>query len=143
METKTKIYIGAGLLVTAIAAYFVLRPKKGKLFGSRAEGGFINEGDINSPSVFNAKQKAQTLHEIMRGMWSNKKDILEEFVGVTKAQFAQIVKAFGNRPYNTLTGNTKAVYGFDLPLLPLKSWLKSELDTDMYKQLRQMYLQYL
>ena len=143
METKTKIYIGAGLLVTAVAAYFVLRPKKIKIFGTSADGGFINEGDINAPTVFSAKQKAQSLHEIMRGIFSNKKDIFDEFIGVNNAQFAQIVKAFGNRPYNTITGNTKAIIGFNLPKLPLKVWLKNELDADMYKQLRQMYPNYL
>lgn len=136
METKTKIYIGAGLLVTAVAAYFVLRPKKPKLLNN---GGFINEGDINSPTVFNARQKAHTLHEIMRGMYSNQTDIFSELTGISSAQFAAINKAFGLRPYNTLTGNTKAIIGFDLPKLSLKIWLKNELSADMYKQLRQMY----
>lgn len=131
---KTGAYVlGAGLLI-----YFV--------FIKRKENAGVNIDPTGNgtytPTLpsFNAKIVAENLYDAMKEIGTDEESILETLKTVTPAQFGLVVTAFGNRAYNTVTGNQ---YNFNpfvsLPKLPLKLWLKEELETKDYALLRAKY----
>lgn len=131
---KTGAYVlGAGLLI-----YFV--------FIKRKENAGVNIDPTGNgtytPTLpsFNAKIVAENLYDAMKEIGTDEESILETLKTVSPAQFGLVVTAFGNRAYNTVTGNQ---YNFNpfvsLPKLPLKLWLKEELETKDYALLRAKY----
>jgi hypothetical protein len=57
---------------------------------------------------------------------------------VNESQFASVVLAFGNRRYNSWTGDD---WGFATH--PLKYWLENELSTSSYLTLKSKFKKYL
>jgi hypothetical protein len=109
-----------------------------------SNNGYIDEGVISNPNVFNAKAKADALYNAMRTSGTNEKEVFEVLTGVTPSQFAQIATAFGRKSYNTVLGNQYNVNPFvKLDLLPLKTWLKEELNEEDYLILKKKYPMYL
>lgn len=137
-DLKTGAYVlAAGLLV-----YFVFVKRKEN---SGATSDPTGNGSYNPtlPS-FNAKIVAENLFDAMKDSGTDEESILETLKTVSPAQFAQVITAFGNRFYNTTTGNQYNFNPFsDLPKLPLKTWLKEELNTKDYALLRAKYPNYL
>lgn len=135
---KTGAYVlGAGLLI-----YFV--------FIKRKENAGVNIDPTGNGSYtptlpsFNPKIIAENLYDAMKDSGTDEESILETLKTVTPTQFAQVVTAFGSRYYNTVTGNQYNFNPFStLPKLPLKTWLKEELNTKDYALLRAKYPNYL
>jgi hypothetical protein len=140
MEKKKAIIIGASILILGIGGYFLAKTNKdGKsILGGKKK--FIDEGDINTAPVFSAKQKVSLLYEAMnRYSGTDETLIVETLTGVTQAQFGAINKLWGLKNYNTLLGyNT--VGGSKLPL---KRWLREELNDEYYILLRKKFPLYL
>lgn len=138
-----KVIAGVGLL---LAGFFVSQAvSTGKPKNSSNPKYLDDEGAINPD--FNAKQIATDIHEIMRKVnWTNgdkNQIILTAFTGLSQTQFAQVVKAFGLRAYNTITGNDYQIIGFSLKKYPLKFWLKEEMSTADYLLLKDKFKKYL
>lgn len=140
MEKKKAIIIGASVLILGFGGYFLLKTNKdGKsILGGKKK--FIDEGDINTAPVFSAKQKVSLLYEAMnRYSGTDETLIVETLTGVTQAQFGVINKLWGLKNYNTLLGyNT--IGGSKLPL---KTWLREELNDEYYILLRKKFPLYL
>jgi len=129
--------LGAGVLVGGLIIYSIMgKPNQPAVYDPTVGGG----GTGTSPVVFNAKSVTETLYDAMKEMGTDENLILEILKPISPAQFAAVASKFGNRPYNSLTGN---IYNFspfyDLPLLSLKAWLKYELSTSDYVILRNKY----
>lgn len=126
---------GLGILFFAIAQ--ANKDKKGNAF--------LNQG--TDTESFNAKEIATILFDAMKeANFTNtekRKTIFTTLTGVSQAQFSWVIKAFGSRYYNTLTGNT--YFGlWQTPVKhPLKVWLKEELSDSDYKLLKSNYPKYL
>ncbi|WP_395074557.1 hypothetical protein [Flavobacterium sp.] len=95
----------------------------------------------------NVKEQATLLYEAMREVnftnTEKRKAIFTALTGVTPLQFSLIVKAFGNRYYNTFTGNTSFAIWQNPVKYPLKLWLKEELSNSDYQLLKSKYPKYL
>lgn len=140
MDKKKIIIIGVSVVALGVGIYFLTKTNKN---GKSILGGkknFIDEGDINQVSVFSAKQKAGLLYEAMnRYTGTDENLIIETLTGVTQAQFGAINKLWGLKNYNTILGyNT--VGGSKLPL---KTWLREELNNEYYALLRKKFPLYL
>lgn len=131
---KTVAYVGAaGLLV-----YFVFVKRKENSGSSVDPTG--NGSYTPTLPTFNAKIVAENLYDAMKDTGTDEESILETLKTVSPTQFGQVIIAFGNRSYNTLTGNQYNFNPFSpLPKLPLKAWLKEELETKDYALLRAKY----
>lgn len=137
MKKSTKIIGVAILLATGLGVWLINRKS------ASTQAGLLPDNPENG-SVFNPKLIASQLFEAMRLTLRTDEDAIWEALGsVTQNQFALVVKSFGLRPYNKLTGNTVGVWGIDLPKLGLKDWLKQELSTKLYNELRYKYPKYL
>lgn len=140
MEKKKAVIIGVSVVVLGFGVYFLAKPdKNGKsILGGKKK--FIDEGDINIASVFSAKQKVSLLYEAMnRYTGTDETLIVETLTGVTQAQFGAINKLWGLKNYNRLLGyNT--VGGSKLPL---KTWIREELNDEYYNLLRKKFPLYL
>lgn len=104
--------------------------------------------DVNlTPQSINAKDIANTLYNAMKqANFTNtekRKTILTTLTGINEAQFSWIVKAFGKRYYNRLTGNTYFALWQTPVKHPLKVWLKEELSDSDYQLLKSNYPKYL
>jgi hypothetical protein len=140
MDKKKIIIIGVSVVVLGVGAYFLTKTNKnGKsILGSKKK--FIDEGDINSAPVFSAKQKVSLLYEAMnRYTGTDETLIVETLTGVSQAQFGAINKLWGLKNYNTILGYN-AVGGSKLPL---KTWLREELNDEYYILLRKKFPLYL
>lgn len=106
---------------------------------------YLNQG-IDTES-FNAKEIATALYDAMKeANFTNnekRKTIFITLTGISQAQFSWVIKAFGNRYYNTLTGNTYFALWQTPVKHPLKVWLKEELSDSDYKLLKSNYPKYL
>ncbi len=139
MKNSTKIIGSVLLLGTVIGAYFINR-----IGGSGSQKvGLLPDDPEKGGLMFNPKLVASQLHEAMKSSGTDEDLVFETLTNVNQNQFGLVVKAFGVKPYNRYTGNQMGVIGISLPKLPLKSWLKEELSTDMYKELRYKYPKYL
>lgn len=140
MEKKKAIIIGVSVVVLGVGAYLLTKSgKNGKsILGSKKK--FIDEGDINIAPAFSAKQKVSLLYEAMnRYTGTDETLIVETLTGVTQAQFGAINKLWGLKNYNRLLGyNT--IGGSKLPL---KTWLRDELNDEYYNLLRKKFPIYL
>lgn len=127
--------VGLGILILAITQ--VKKDKNGNAF--------LSEGVLENS--FNAKEIAKTLYDAMKeANFTNtekRKIIFTTLTGVSGAQFSWVIKAFGNRYYNTLTGNTYFAFWQTPTKHPLKVWLKEELSEEDYKLLKSNYPKYL
>jgi len=106
---------------------------------------YLNQGTIEDR--FNAKEIATVLYDAMKeANFTNtekRKTIFTTLTGVSQAQFSWVIKAFGSRYYNTLTGNTYFALWQTPVRHPLKVWLKEELSDSDYKLLKSNYPKYL
>lgn len=141
MTTKKKIVIvTASVVILGLGVYFLTKTNKN---GKSVLGGnnkYIDEGDINLVPAFSASQKVALLYDAMnRYSGTDETLIFETLTGVTQAQFGLIQKAFGLKNYNRILGyNT--IGGTNLPL---KTWLKEELNDADYSLLRKKFPLYL
>lgn len=141
MTTQKKIIVvTASVVILGLGVYFLTKTNKN---GSSVLGGnkkYIDEGDVNLVPAFSASQKVALLYDAMnRYNGTDETLIFETLTSVTQAQFGQIVKAFGLKNYNRILGyNT--IGGTKLPL---KTWLKEELNDADYNLLRKKFPLYL
>lgn len=145
MENTTyipKIVAGLGL---GFLLYVIVSNTNPKAQNSGSNGQYIDEGDSNP--INEALSIANTLHEAMRGINYSDTDknevILTTLSTLNNIQFAQVIKAFGFRGYNTILGNDSSVIGYTLTKYPLKAWLKYELKQSIYNQLKNKFPKYL
>ncbi|MBA0884922.1 hypothetical protein [Flavobacterium undicola] len=139
--TKKVIIVSVSVVVLGLGVYFLTKPdKNGKSVLRRKGKKYIDEGDVNLIPVFSAKQKVSLLYEAMnRYNGTDETLIFEALTGVSQQQFGLINKAFGLRNYNRILGyNT--VGGSKLPL---KTWLREELNDKDYNLLRKKFPIYL
>ncbi|WP_291149686.1 hypothetical protein [Flavobacterium sp. UBA7680] len=126
---------GLGILLFAIAQ--TNKDKNGNAY--------LNQGTLENS--FNAKEIATVLYDAMKeANFTNtdkRKTIFTTLTGVSQAQFSWVIKAFGSRYYNTLTGNTYFALWQSPVKHPLKVWLKEELSDSDYKLLKSNYPKYL
>jgi hypothetical protein len=126
---------GLGILLFAISK--VAKDKNANVY--------LQAGEQSNP--FDSKAVASSLYNAMReANFTNtqkRKVILESLTGVTQNQFLQVIKAFGSRYYNTLTGNTYFAIWQTPVKHPLKVWLKEELSLEDYELLQSNYPKYL
>lgn len=126
---------GLGILFFAIAQ--ANKDKNGNVY--------LNQGTVENG--FNAKEIATVLYDAMKeANFTNtekRKTIFTTLTGVSQAQFSWVIKAFGSRYYNTLTGNTYFALWQTPVKQPLKVWLKEELSDSDYKLLKSNYPKYL
>ncbi|ESU18987.1 hypothetical protein FCR2A7T_23960 [Flavobacterium cauense R2A-7] len=126
---------GLGILLFAIAQ--ANKDKNGNAY--------LNQGTIEDS--FNAKEIATVLYDAMKeANFTNtekRKTIFATLTGVSQAQFSWVIKAFGSRYYNMLTGNTYFALWQTPVKHPLKVWFKEELSDNDYKLLKSNYPKYL
>jgi len=136
METSKIIPISVGFAGLAILLFAVSQASKNKKGTAYLDGGF-------DASSFNAKEIVTMLYDAMKEAnltnTDKRQTIFTALTGVSEAQFAQVIKAFGSRYYNTLTGNTYFALWQTPVKHPLKVWLKEELSEQDYKLLKSNY----
>lgn len=140
MTNKRKVIIGVSVLVFGLGVFFLTKKNKN---GKSVLGGgtkYIDEGDVNLIPLFSASQKANVLYNAMNiYTGTDEQTMIEELTGVSQNQFGLISKAFGLRNYNRYLGyNT--IGGTQLPL---KTWLREELNDADYNLLRKKFPMYL
>lgn len=138
MKTRTKI-IG-GIIIAGTIAGVVLLTKK----NTSHKGKYLDDNPENYATIiFDPKLVAQKLYEAMRTTGTDEDYIFDTLTGVTQPQFSAVIKSFGLKPYNSLTGNQYGIIGTTLPKRDLKYWLKNELSEKQYKLLRTKFPNYL
>ena len=140
MTNKRKVIIGVSVLVFGLGVFFLTKKNKN---GKSVLGGgtkYIDEGDVNLIPLFSASQKANVLYNAMNIYnGTDEQTMIEELTGISQNQFGLISKAFGLRNYNRYLGyNT--IGGTKLPL---KTWLREELNDADYNLLRKKFPMYL
>lgn len=141
-QQEVNLKNGAYVAAAGLLVYFVFVKRKDNSGTSSDPTG--NGGSTPSLPAFNPKIVAENLYDAMKDSGTDEESILETLKTVTLSQFAQVITAFGNRAYNTVTGNQYNFNPFSsLPNLPLKTWLKEELNTKDYALLRSKYPNYL
>jgi hypothetical protein len=127
----------AGLGIFLFAVFKARKDKKGNAF--------LTKG--TSIESFNAKEIAEALYNAMKeANFTNSEKrttIFTTLTGVSQAQFSWVIKAFGSRNYNTITGNTYFAYWQTPTRHSLKRWLKEELSESDYNLLKSNYPKYL
>lgn len=138
-QEKKYLTYGGYAAGAGIAIWLLLRdPESGGGSVDPTGNTGVNPGGSNAP--FNAKDKAEKLYRLMEFSFSDKNAIMAVFVGVTELQFGQIKSAFGKRSYNEQLGNQQNWSPFfDLPLMGLEKWLKSELSATQFETLQLKY----
>ncbi|MCV9934704.1 hypothetical protein OIU80_20705 [Flavobacterium sp. LS1R47] len=141
MTTKKKVIIvTASVVILGLGVYFLTKTNKN---GKSVLGGnkkYIDEGDINLVPTFSASQKVALLYDAMnRYSGTDETQIFETLTGVSQAQFRLISKTFGLKNYNRILGYN-AIGGSKLPL---KTWLREELNDADYNLLRKKFPMYL
>jgi hypothetical protein len=152
MKTSTKI-IGAGIfLATGLSLFFLNR--KSTLQNSKKVY-LDDDPNYGTSIVFNPKSIADTLYEAMKStgksigsavglsIGTDKEVVFDLLTGVSERQFASIIKAFGLKAYNKLTGNQEFLVWQTYTKYGLKTWLKEELTVKDYALLRRKYPKYL
>jgi hypothetical protein len=136
METTKIIPISIGLAGLGIMLFAVSQTSKNKKAGAYLDSS-------STDASFNAKEVATMLYEAMKeANFTNtekRKTIFTALTGVTETQFSKVNTVFGNRYYNTLTGNTYFALWQTPTKHPLKVWLKEELSTEDYQLLKSNY----
>lgn len=136
MESSKIIPVTIGIAGLGIMFLAVSEFSKNKKAGAYLDAGATD-------SSFNAKEVATMLYSAMKeSNFTNtekRKTIFTALTGVTQAQFSKVITAFGNRYYNTLTGNTYFAFWQTPKKYPLKVWLKEELSLEDYQLLKSNY----
>ena len=140
MEASKIVPISVGVAGLTILLFAIAQANKIK------KGNVYQDGNPTAQSI-NAKDIATTLYNAMKeANFTNtekRKTILTTLTGINEAQFSWIVKAFGKRFYNRLTGNTYFAIWQTPVKHPLKVWLKEELSDNDYQLLKSNYPKYL
>lgn len=136
METSKIVPIAVGVAGLGIFVFAVSSASK-----SKKSVAYL-DGDV-SGSGFNVSEIVTLLYDAMKqANFTNtekRKTIFSALTGVSPAQFAQVIKVFGNRYYNRLTGNTYFAIWQTPVKHPLKIWLQEELSEEDYKLLKSNY----
>lgn len=136
METSKIVPIAIGVAGLGIFVFAVSKASKNK------KSTAYLDGDV-SDSGFNVSEIVTILYDAMKqANFTNtekRKTIFSALTGVSPAQFAQVIKVFGNRYYNRLTGNTYFAIWQTPVKHPLKIWLQEELSEEDYKLLKSNY----
>lgn len=136
METSKILPISIGIAGLGIFLFAVSQVQK-----SKNANAYIQ--DNTAFESFNAKEIATTLYQAMKeANFTNtekRKTILTTLTGVSPTLFGLVIKAFGNRYYNTLTGNTYFAIWQTPVKHPLKVWLKEELSQSDYQLLKSKF----
>lgn len=140
MEASKLVPISVGVAGLGILLFAIAQANKDKNGNA-----YLNQGIVENS--FNAKEIATVLYDAMKeANFTNtdkRKTIFTTLTGVSQAQFSLVIKAFGSRYYNTLTGNTYFALWQTPVKHPLKVWLKEELSDSDYKLLKSNYPKYL
>lgn len=140
MEASKLVPISVGVVGLGILFFAIAQANKDKNGNA-----YLNQGTVYNS--FNAKEIATVLYDAMKeANFTNtekRKTIFTTLTGVSQAQFSWVIKAFGGRYYNTLTGNTYFALWQTPVKHPLKVWLKEELSDSDYKLLKSNYPKYL
>jgi len=140
MEASKLVPISVGVAGLGILFFAIAQANKDKNGNV-----YLKQGTVESS--FNAKEIATVLYDAMKeANFTNtdkRKTIFTTLTGVSQAQFSWVIKAFGNRYYNTLTGNNYFALWQSPVKHPLKVWLKEELSDSDYKLLKSNYPKYL
>ena len=140
MDSSRIVPISVGVAGFGILLFAIVQARKDK-------NGNAYLDESGETQNFNGKELATTLYDAMKeANFTNtekRKIILTTLTGVSQGQFLLIVKAFGNRYYNTLTGNTSFAIWQTPVKHPLKVWLKEELSISDYQLLKSNYPKYL
>jgi hypothetical protein len=146
MKKSTKI-IGISLIALTGLGLFFLNKNNSK---TKNGGGYIDDSQ-SSDIYFNPKSIADTLYEAMKSsgkslfntvglsIGTQRDVIFEALANVTAVQFNSVVKSFGLKPYNKLTGGQIFPIWSKPTHYGLKTWLKSELNDADYKILKNNY----
>ena len=136
MEISKIVPIAVGVAGLGVFVFAVAQSSKNKKSTAYLDSGV-------DASSFNASQIATALYDSMKqANFTNtqkRQAIFTALTGVSEAQFAQVIKSFGSRYYNTLTGNTYFALWQTPVKHPLKVWLKEELSEQDYKLLKSNY----
>ena len=140
MESSKILPISVGVAGLTILLFSIAQANKTR------KGNAYQDGNLTTQSI-NAKGIANTLYNTMKEAdftnTEKRKTILTTLTGINEAQFSWIVKAFGKRYYNRLTGNTYFALWQTPVKHPLKVWLKEELSDSDYQLLKSNYPKYL
>jgi hypothetical protein len=141
-DQEKKILIGGTVILGGFIIYKLFFANKidnsGTIIDPTGNGNNASTGGV-VPYSFNAQAVANALYEEMAATFTNKDEIINILTPISKNQFSEVIKKFGNKSYNTLTNNNYAVIGFTLPKYPLQRWLKEELDAQRYNTLKIKY----
>lgn len=138
-KNKKPLVIG----LVAVCAYVIAR----KTFFKQEDptgyvpGGTYSPGQSGYPSTqiqFDAAKVANQLYLAMKDMGTDESSIMSALRNVNESQFAQVIQAFGSKPYNTYLGNQQS-FGFGLDSYELPFWLENELSTSEYNTLKLKY----
>lgn len=105
---------------------------------SKSQSIYLDAPNAPNTTKFNAQEVAETLHLAMNKYGTDEDIIMQVLGDVTETQFASVVLAFGNRRYNTWTGDDWGIKKY-----PLKTWLASELTSSSYLTLKSKFRKYL
>lgn len=140
MDISKLLPISVGVAGLGILLVAVSQAKKDKNGNA-----YLNQG--TATESFNANEIATVLYDAMKeANFTNtekRKTIFTTLTGVSQAQFSWVIKAFGSRYYNALTGNTYFALWQTPTKHPLKVWLKEELSDSDYNLLKSNYPKYL
>lgn len=136
-DKNTLKYVG--IAAAALFTFYVVFGKKMEN-GNGGEDPTGNNGYTPTSPPFNATKTALALYDAMSEIGTKDAAILEILKFVNQKQFADVVKYFGRRAYNSVLGNNINFNPFGgLPLVDLKGWFKSELNEQDYEILRKKY----
>ena len=121
------VIVGLGAVVLAVTSG---NSKKASIY--------LDAPNAPTTTKFDAKEVAETLHVAMN-KYGTDEDIIMQVLGeVSESQFPSVVLAFGNRRYNSWTGDDWGVIKH-----PLKYWLVNELTSGSYLTLKSKFKKYL
>lgn len=131
---------GIGALVGITVLYLVFFNKDSGGGGTDPTGnGSGNAG--SGGATFNAQNVADDLLEAMSSLGTDEDLIIQTLRYVNATQFNAVFAAFGKQQYNATLGNQQnpTAWFDELPFVDLKGWLKSELSTNEYANLKRKY----
>jgi hypothetical protein len=142
IEEKKYLKIG-GIVAGSLLVLYLLFKKpaeNGGTFDDPTGNNGNGSGSGNNAPVFNAKSTAENLFLLMDIYGTKEDEIVAELTNVTQSQFAQVVTAFGKKPYFLFGSND----WFGTPQ-GLKYWLQEELGvtSSYYRTLKLKYPLYL
>lgn len=138
MKKSTKI-IGAVILLATGLAVFLMNKKK-----TTSGNQYLDDEISGTTSIsFNPKAIADTLYDSVKELGTDEDLIFDTLSSVSENQFGKVIKAFGLKPYNKTTGNTRFLPFTTITKFGLKTILYNELDARRYTTLKNKYPKYL